>query len=242
MNSMNERVDDATYLRMANQVLEDPRFEIFVRQNTDARDFLKHKHLGHADTELRTALDRKILSHRVAEPMTLLDVGGGDGDNLSEFLADRAPAFDCYNLDIEPSGDEKTIVFDVTKPVSDDLHNSFDVIYSFNALEHFCEPHIAADNIAKLLKPQGLCLVHTVFSWRYHPVPHDYFRFTDDGMNYLFSTRNRLTSILCGYDITRRRENIKGGYFEDKDIPPIDSLGGFRENWSVFYIGVKPAA
>ncbi len=103
----------------------------------------------------------------------------------------------------------------------------------------FREPAIAADNIVNMLKCNGLCFISTVFSWRYHPVPKDYFRFTDDSLRYLFSERNSLKEIICGYDLSRRRKNIRGGYFGDKDVPPIDLWGGFRENWSSFYIGQK---
>ncbi len=236
---MQNQLDDKTYEMLAEILVNDPRFERFVCGNLNAEAFIKHKFLGNAWQELSRALDGKIAETQSSEKLKLLDVGGGDGNNLAEFLNDRGELFDCYNLDIEPNGNEKAIIFDITKPIADNLRETFDVIYSFNAFEHFCDPLTAADNVVKLLKPAGLCLVHTVFSWRYHPVPYDYYRYTDDALEYLFSKRNHLEKINCGYDVGRRRENIKGGYFEDKDIPPIDNLGGFRENWSVFYSGKK---
>jgi hypothetical protein len=53
----------------------------------------------------------------------------------------------------------------------------------------------------------------------------------------MFEERNGLETIHCGFDLSRRRMDIRGGYFGDRDIPPIDEYGGFRENWGVYYIG-----
>lgn len=209
-----------------------------VGKKVDVMSFTKHKSIGNAEKIMQAELEHwsKAQSPR---KFRLLDVGGGDGVNINSFLGRSASLFDIYLLDIENSGSERTIVLDITKPFPEQYRGFFDVIYSYNSLEHFCDPITASANIHGMLKEGGLCLIHTVFSWRYHPVPKDYYRFTDDALKYLFSERHGLKCIQCGYDISRRRENITGGYFEDKDIPPVDYLGGFRENWGVYFVGMK---
>lgn len=227
------------HIYLAKYFIRSRYFQEYLLKNTDATIFNKYKCTSRAFKTMRNQLDIWLENNKNKSELMLLDVGGGDGRNLNEFLGKRKDFFKCFNLDIENSDMENTIIADITKVISDEWTEKYDLIYSYNAFEHFNEPHIAADNIAKMLKPGGLCIIHTVFSWRYHPVPNDYFRFTDDSLVYLFSIRNNLEKVYCGYDITRRRENIEGGYFGDNDIPPIDALGGFRENWSVFYIGIK---
>ena len=39
-------------------------------------------------------------------------------------------------------------------------------------------PWLAAAEIARILKPGGLAITHTLFSWRNHPCPIDYWRFS----------------------------------------------------------------
>jgi hypothetical protein len=40
--------------------------------------------------------------------------------------------------------------------------------------------------IHRLLRPGGVCVLSTRFIHPYHPDPHDYFRFTNDGLAHLF--------------------------------------------------------
>lgn len=188
------------------------------------------------DTQLRAWLRAQSDPHASFQ---VADVGGGDGSAAARILDPVGGAFTRYSLDLEGEG-AHGIVCDVTQPLPDGLAGRFDVVISQSAFEHFKDPFTAADNCARLLRPGGLALIHTVFAWRYHPVPRDYFRFTDDALLYMFEERNGLRSLACGYDLDWRRWDIRGGFFGDRDVPPIDELGGFRENWAVFFVGVKP--
>ncbi|MGC2855622.1 class I SAM-dependent methyltransferase [Novispirillum sp. DQ9] len=206
----------------------------------DDEAFLKYHTVDSAEKVFREKLSEWKSGSRGNVPFRLVDIGGGDGQKVLEFLGSSSADFAVHTVDIEPSIDDSMrVCLDITLPVQGDFSEYFDVVYSFNAFEHFKDPLMAADNCVKMLRPGGLCLVHTVFSWRYHPVPDDYFRFTDSALRYLFSERNGLTTLECGYDLSMRRMDIRGGYFGDRDIPPIDDFGGFRENWGVFYVGTK---
>lgn len=64
---------------------------------------------------------------------------------------------------------------------------SFDFIVCSEVLEHVTKPHIAAENLFNILKPGGRCLVTTPYIFPTHDAPHDYFRYTEFGLRYLFS-------------------------------------------------------
>lgn len=191
-------------------------------------------------------LKNEFIKLSLSGKLRVLDVGGGDGSFLLSLISacgqgigDR---FIIDTLDIDTANNSEAITFCGDICSSDFIGNvqeRYDCIFTYNALEHFYDPFVAAENMVKLLLPSGVLLCSTVFSWRFHPVPNDYFRFSDQALEYIFSVRNGLKTVECGYDLSRRRENITGGYFGDKDVPPLDMLGGFRENWIVTYVGQK---
>lgn len=120
------------------------------------------------------------------------------------------------------------------------LENTYDIVFSNNVFEHLSNPWLAAKECIRITKKGGLNIHNTVFSWRYHPVPIDCFRYTHYGLKVLFEQTNEIKELCSGYDITYRRKNDRGGKVKNNlDVPPIDKLGGWRENWSVIYIGEK---
>ena len=135
------------------------------------------------------------------------------------------------NMDITNTADD-VIIGDITdcKNIKD---NSYDIIISSDVFEHINKPWDAAKEIIRILKPNGLSLHSTLFSWRYHPCPNDYYRFTHEGMKVLFEGLEHLESYLD--DTERRRDIIK---YNKSNIPnKKDKLGGWRENWRVNYVG-----
>lgn len=59
---------------------------------------------------------------------------------------------------------------------------SFDGIVSFWVLEHLRRPHRFFEESFRCLKPGGTLLLTTVLTHVKHASPHDFFRFTDDGL------------------------------------------------------------
>jgi len=78
-----------------------------------------------------------------------------------------------------------------------DLHNIdweadyFDTVIMTEVLEHLYDPQKAIDNIHRILKPNGVCILSTRFMFPYHPDPKDYYRFTQDSLSYLFRNFRR---------------------------------------------------
>ena len=88
--------------------------------------------------------------------------------------------------------------------VVDDLCNitklkwgAYDGIICMSVIEHVYAPHLAVDNIHKLLSDDGYCLIHVPFLFRYHGTDdlslQDYYRFSRDGLAYLFRDFNDVT-------------------------------------------------
>lgn len=202
--------------------------------------FHRHHQVARTDEVFREQLRNWLATTASDDGVhAVADVGGGDG-SAAQCVFETVPGrFQRRCFDLEGGGADG-VACDITKPLPVEWHGKFDIVITQSAFEHFKDPFAAADNCVRLLRPGGLLLLHTVFAWRYHPVPRDYFRFSDDALRYMFEERNGLETLACGYDIAWRRWDIRGGYFGDRDVPPIDELGGFRENWSVFYAGRKP--
>lgn len=64
--------------------------------------------------------------------------------------------------------------------------NYFDTIIATEVLEHLYDPQKAIDEMRRVLKPGGVCILSTRFIYPYHHSPKDYFRFTEDALQYLF--------------------------------------------------------
>jgi len=63
---------------------------------------------------------------------------------------------------------------------------AFDAVLMFEVLEHIPTPHLAAAEIHRVLKPGGYVYLSTPFVFGIHDAPHDYFRYTKFGLQFLF--------------------------------------------------------
>lgn len=81
-------------------------------------------------------------------------------------------------------GEHIDIVGDALKPPFQD--DSFDTVVSTQMLEHVEKPWVVAHEMGRILKPGGICIVTAPFLVPYHADPHDFFRYTKQGMESLF--------------------------------------------------------
>lgn len=184
--------------------------------------------LGNTQELIKRVLEDELQSK--GEGLKFLDIGARDG-----VKSELARNYQYTGMDIQPSS-EDVIVGDICScpEIEDD---AFDVVFSMDVLEHVKKPWAAASESIRITKPGGLIIHRTLFAYRYHPCPVDYWRFTSQGLEFLFIEEGKTETIIKGYETRRRRRNYTGSSIHSK--PPIDWLGGFRENWQVLWIGRK---
>lgn len=62
----------------------------------------------------------------------------------------------------------------------------FDTVICTQVFEHIPKPWLAVKEINRILKNDGICIVTAPFIQASHADPHDYFRYTTEGMKSLF--------------------------------------------------------
>jgi SAM-dependent methyltransferase len=111
-------------------------------------------------------------------PGVVLDVGS----KHSPYAA-AIPQTRYLRLDLDP-GTNPDICCDIER--IDWESDYFDTVIATEVLEHVLHPDKAVDEIRRILKPGGICILSTRFMFPYHPDPHDYFRFSQDSLAHLF--------------------------------------------------------
>lgn len=159
----------------------------------------------------------------------VLEIGGRENPYSHLFGSE----IDYKNLDLGFES-ENTIIADITN-CPEIESNCYDLVLSVDVFEHIHSPWLAGQEITRILKPGGISFHSTLFSWRYHPCPKDYFRYTPEALKHIFKDLNCIYSM---FDDVERRRNIIG---KGNNKIKADAFGGWRENWRVTYAGEKPA-
>ena len=131
-------------------------------------------------TVARITLERALYpTLQALEPGVVLDVGAKHAPYRS-----LVPATEYLTLDIRPGSGADIVgdIHDIPRP-----DQSVDVVICTEVLEHCRDPRTAVSELHRLLRPGGVCVLSTRFIHPYHPDPHDYFRFTSDGLTEVFS-------------------------------------------------------
>jgi SAM-dependent methyltransferase len=162
----------------------------------------------------------------------VLEIGAREHPRINVFTT---PTWTYSVLDIEDCTTDVPVIVGNVTSCPELADESFDVIVNVDVMEHVDRPWLAASEIERLLRPGGLSYTSTLFAWRYHPVPIDFWRFTPECLRFLFSG---LDCIQAEFDTTERRRDIRGR--GRRDQVAVDELGGFRENWRVVHVGRKP--
>ena len=119
----------------------------------------------------------------------------------------------------------------------------FDGIICNAVLEHTYNPIAAAENLHFLLKDGSHCLAYAPFIYRYHsfgnPVVQDFYRFSNDGLAYLFRlfsevtlfpVRGRISTLLNMFPWWKKNIERKYGKYGYKLDKLIDSIKEPRQH------------
>ena len=124
---------------------------------------------------------------KVAEdkPAAILELGtrkwGTQSTNHKHLFAD----YEHYEMADFIDGEDVTIVSDAhnLKEFQSDV---FDCVFTASTFEHIQFPWVAACAIKRVLKSGGLLFVQTHQTLPIHGYPHDYTRWSDEGLRSLF--------------------------------------------------------
>ena len=96
-------------------------------------------------------------------------------------------------------GEDVDLVADVHELTRHFPPESVDGVVACSVFEHIKYPWIAAHQIATVLKKGGFVFIHTHQTFALHAHPHDYWRFSTEGLETLFAPALGLTVLSCHY-------------------------------------------
>ena len=172
---------------------------------------------------LRKSIDDSLA--RIGKPLEgarVLDIGAGECP-LRGRLEDAGYQYE--SLDIEQNH-RRTIDhvarIDRSLPESLLAQEGYDLLVLTEVLEHVPDWAMAFENLARLLKVGGLCIITTPFFYMLHEEPYDFWRPTDHalihfaashGFEVFHSQRNGdgwdvLGTLLCSTSVCRRKKSF----------------------------------
>ena len=159
---------------------------------------LRH-HILHFETEIEDAV--ATFARNIPPSARVLDAGAGEGQYAHYFAGQRYCGVDLAVGDAAWNYSRLDTVADLTAlPFRS---GAFAAALHIVTIEHLREPGAALAEMARSLEPGGLLLVAAPHEWEVHQAPHDYFRYTRYGLQYLL--------LKAGFEILEIRP--AGGYF-----------------------------
>jgi len=122
----------------------------------------------------------RVIDQAGATAVRVLDVGCGDLPYKRFFDDPRVAAYD--GADIAGAQSQATLEIDpATQAISAETA-SYDVVVSFQVLEHSSHPLALLRECRRVLRPNGVLMLTLPFVFEYHAVPGDFRRWTTEGI------------------------------------------------------------
>lgn len=180
----------------------------------------------HFEAEIERAV--AAFARTLPEGARVLDAGAGEGQYRPWFHRQRYVGVDLGVGDPRWRYDGLDVIADLAcLPLAT---SSLDAALNIVTLEHVREPKTVLQELARALKPGGRLLLIVPHEWEVHQAPHDYYRYTRYGVEYLLNE----AGLING------EARAVGGYFRLMARRLLNGLqfftGGFR------WVGFLPAA
>ena len=131
--------------------------------------------------EVMTAFRKECLAGLESENLTILDLGSQNVNGSYKELF-NCPHWKYIGMDMSP-GNNVDLVLEDPYSWKEIESDSVDVLISGQALEHIEFFWITFQEIARVLKPGGLCCIIAPSSGHEHRYPVDCWRFYPDGFS-----------------------------------------------------------
>ena len=157
-------------------------------------------HILTQNRRLLKAQQRRLLT-RDAPPIRVLEIGSGQRRRSRDFQSAvefARPETQFTMTDLNPELGHR--VLDITDPGTE--LGTFDLVLCCNVLEHVTDLSAAIDGLASLCAENGEVFASTPYVYPYHDEPHDYWRPTVHGLDYLF--RRRFDTVVVSSTGLRR--------------------------------------
>jgi len=141
------------------------------------------RYVQHFEASIEDAAERFAAS--LAPRARVLDAGAGEGDYKHFFAGQRYCGLDLAIGDAAWNYSRLDVVGDLEKlPFRD---GTFDASVNIVTLEHVREPARVLCELKRTLAPGGRLLLVAPHEWEEHQQPHDYYRYTRFGLEYLLN-------------------------------------------------------
>ncbi|SRR3990172_3231812 len=142
---------------------------------------------------------------RQLKPGIVLDVGSRNSPYRKV-----VPATKFMTLDADASKNP-----DITCDLNEGIKwesDYFDTVVATEILQYVREPQHLVNEIHRVLKPGGVCILSTRFIQPYTPNPKDYYRFSHDALQYLLRNFRKVEVIPHGTAIQSIWNIVTTGY------------------------------
>lgn len=181
------------------------------------------RHILHFECEIEDAVAR--FAQGMPGNARVLDAGSGEGQYAHHFTRQRYCGVDLAVGDAQWDYSRVDALADLTAlPFRG---RAFDAAIHIVTIEHLKEPGCALAEIGRTMSPGSLLLIAAPHEWEVHQAPHDYFRYTRYGLQYLLEK--------SGFEVVELR--AAGGYFRLLARRLLNGLqffsGGVRRLWFI---------
>lgn len=154
------------------------RRENFLDRHWEADDWANYCFSG-TTYALRRETGKLIADHARG---LVLDAGAGRGSWRRNILA-SATAYE--SIDISQRGDQQPTWIGNIEDMPQVPAERFNTVICQQVLEHVPRPERVLQEFSRVLKPGGKVILSVPHLSRRHELPHDYYRFTQEGLSYL---------------------------------------------------------
>lgn len=135
------------------------------------------------------------------EPKTILEVGVAQSQpgRSTHHMGLFTNCKDYVKSDFIDDGADVDVVADIHRLEDTFEASQFDGFLARSVYEHVAKPWLASASINRILNLGGLVHIDTHLTFPLHGYPHDYFRFTTDGLVSLFDDSFGFRTLACDF-------------------------------------------